>query len=182
MSEERDLKDWAIPPEKLPEYESIPPKPKVCHSTPEKDAWAKLRRSYFKTLCATRHRETIVVGVELLFLVYQSVHTVEVAVNVKLQKSRRVIGRSSSLLSDHTFKAHPMQIEGFHKRINHMDCVVLAHPIVQALRQKRQLGPIGTFDKTSHPTPPSNDGDIVTDSRVFTQPGPKADIGFPVFD
>jgi hypothetical protein len=56
-----------------------------------------------------------------------------------------------------------MQIEGFHKRIDHMDCVVLAHPIVQALRQKRQLGPIGAFDKTSHRTPPSNDRGIVTD-------------------
>src|SRR5262249_31894902 len=107
----------------------------------------------------------------LAFQTPAGLHTIEVAVNVKLQESRRVIGRSSSLLGYHTFKAHPMQIEGFHKRIDHINCVVLAYPIVQALRQKRQLGSIGAFDKTSHRTPPSNDGGIVTDSRVFTQPG-----------
>jgi hypothetical protein len=65
-----------------------------------------------------------------------------------------MIGSSSGLLGDHTFKAHPAQIEGFHECIDHMDGVVLVHPVVQAFRQQRQLGPIRAFNETSHPGSP----------------------------
>lgn len=67
-----------------------------------------------------------------------------------------------------------MQVDRFDERIDHMDRVVLAYPILQAFRQERQLGSVRTFNEASHPYPPSGNGGIVADSWLFTQPGSQA--------
>src|SRR5215471_14749109 len=77
------------------------------------------------------------------------------------------------LLGDHALKPHSMQVERLDERIDHMDRVVLAYPILQTFRQERQLGSVRAFNEASHPYPPSGNGGILADSWLFTQPGSK---------
>lgn len=48
-----------------------------------------------------------------------------------------MIGGLARLLGDHTLETHSVQIERFNKRIDHMDRIVFAYPILQAFRQER---------------------------------------------
>src|SRR5215468_4205588 len=86
-----------------------------------------------------------------------------------------MIGGPARLLGDHTLKPHSMQVERLDKRIDHMDRVVLAYPILQTFRQERQLGSVRAFNEASHPYPPSGNGGILADSWLFTQPGSLTD-------
>jgi len=82
-----------------------------------------------------------------------------------------MIAGPARLFGDYTLESHSMQVERFDKCIDHMDRIVLAYPILQTFRQERQLGSVRAFNEASHPYPPSGNGGIVPDSRLFTQPG-----------
>lgn len=79
----------------------------------------------------------------------------------------RRIGGLARLLGDHTLETHFVQIERFNKRIDHMDRIVFAYPILQAFRQERQLRSIRPFNETSHPYPPSGNGGIASQLVTF---------------
>jgi hypothetical protein len=71
--------------------------------------------------------------------------TFRIAAPLSFRKSAMV-----GLLRDHALKTHPMEIEGFHERIDHVDGIVLAYPIVQAFWQECQLRPVRASNETSH--------------------------------
>ena len=78
---------------------------------------------------------------------------VEVAVDVKLQKYRRVIRRAPGGLRLHPIETEFGQAKPLHESVNHADRVVLADPVLQAVREKRRLATIRPFNKTLHPIP-----------------------------
>ncbi|MGY4434954.1 hypothetical protein ACVWWO_007431 [Bradyrhizobium sp. F1.13.1] len=63
-----------------------------------------------------------------------------------------MIGEPARLLGDHTLKPQFMQVERLDKRIDHMDGVVLAYPILQAVRQERQLRSVRAFNEAYQET------------------------------
>jgi hypothetical protein len=80
-------------------------------------------------------------------------HPVEVAVNVKLQKNRRVIGRPARRLRLNPGKAEFSKIERGNERVDHPNRIILVNPIIEALGQKRRLTPIRSLDKALHRFP-----------------------------
>ena len=74
------------------------------------------------------------IAARLTFQAATGLHPIEITVDVKPQKNCRMIGGPTRLLGDHTLKPQSMQVERLDERIDHMDRVVLAYPILQAVR------------------------------------------------
>src|ERR1019366_9923064 len=74
-------------------------------------------------------------------------HPVEIAVDVKLQKNRGVVGRPACRCRLNACEAEIGQIESIDKGINYTNAIALLDPLIKAFRQQRPLSAIGTSTK-----------------------------------
>ena len=79
---------------------------------------------------------------------------VEIPVNIKLQKNRRVVGRPACRCRLDAFEAEISQIERIDKAINYTNGIALLDPLIEAFRQQRRLSAIGTLNEALHESPP----------------------------
>ena len=98
-------------------------------------------------------------------------HAVEVAVDVELQENRRVEGGSPSRCGLNTVEPEIGEIECVDEGVDHADGVFLVDPVVEALREKRRLPTICSFDEPLHGHPPGNRQGNHRMAALFTQPG-----------
>ncbi len=94
-------------------------------------------------------------------------HTIEIAIDVKLQQNRRVIGRPAGGLRIDAAKPQSAQIKRLDKRLNHPNPIVLSNKIIKRFREDRALAPIQTLYKPFHQHLPSNDRRIIP-SNAFS--------------
>src|SRR5258705_6723920 len=80
-------------------------------------------------------------------------HPIEVAVNVKLQENRGMIGRPPGCLRFHSCEPKLEKIERLDERVDRSNRVILIHPVIEAFGQKRRLPAIRALDKALHPIP-----------------------------
>ena len=80
-------------------------------------------------------------------------HPVEIAVDVKLQKNRGVVGRPACRCRLDAFEAEIGQIERVDKAIHHTNAIALLDPLIEAFRQQRRLSAIGTLNEPLHELP-----------------------------
>src|ERR1700716_4302342 len=80
-------------------------------------------------------------------------HPIEVAVNVKLQENRGMIGRPPGHLRLHPCEPQLGKIERLHKRIDHTNRIILVDPVIEAFGQQRRLTARHPFNKPPHPLP-----------------------------
>jgi len=81
------------------------------------------------------------------------VDPIEIAVDVKLQQNRWVIGGTAGLGGLYALEAQLGQIERLHERIDCANRIALIDKIVEAFRQQRRLTPISPRDKALHRSP-----------------------------
>ena len=91
-----------------------------------------------------------------------------------------MVGRSAGRLGVHPFKAQLFQIELLDESIDNPDRVLPGYLVFQPAREQCVLRPFLTLHEPRHPKlPPRPCRDFSRRwpslSRVFTQPGPKAD-------
>ena len=79
---------------------------------------------------------------------------IEIPVNVKLQKNRRVVGRPPCRCRLDAFEAEIGQIERVDKAINHTNGIALLDRLIETFRQQRRLSAIGTLNEALHELPP----------------------------
>ena len=79
-------------------------------------------------------------------------HPVEIAVDVKLQKNRGVVGRPACRCRLDAFEAEISQIERVDKAINYTNRIALLDPL--SFWQQRRLSAIGTLNEALHESPP----------------------------
>src|SRR5262249_15090539 len=80
-------------------------------------------------------------------------HTIKVAVDVKLQQHRWVIGRPAGRLRINANEPKISQIEPVDKNVNDTYRIVLVDPILQALRKQRGLSSILALNEAFHLIP-----------------------------
>ncbi len=95
-------------------------------------------------------------------------HPVEIAVDVKLQQKRRVIGRPARGLRIDTAKPQAAQIKSLDKGLDHPDRIVLRNKIFKRFRKERDLTAIQTLDKALHHKLPTNPGESYQHPRFYT--------------
>jgi hypothetical protein len=66
-----------------------------------------------------------------------------------------MVGRPPRRLGNRTAEAQPWKVQRLYESLYHMDRIVIAHPVIQALGQKGHLGPICASHETFHQIPPS---------------------------
>src|SRR6201988_553107 len=81
---------------------------------------------------------------------------VEVAVNVDLQHSARLIGRTSGRFWNHTVKAQLPEIQLIDKHVDHPHRVVLSNVVIQILGKQNALYTVFNLDEARHLTPGAN--------------------------
>ena len=100
---------------------------------------------------------------------------IEIAVDVELQQHRRMVRRPASCLGINPAEPKLGQIELVDKDVDHANRIILANPILQALRKQRVLPAIRALNKALHLIPsqiaPGSYCENHIDQRVFTQPG-----------
>ena len=69
------------------------------------------------------------------------------------------------------------QVQRLDKGFDHLNWIVLIHPILEAFGQKGTLRAVDAFNETTHPILPHLNGKTLPDSRVSTQPGSEAEVG-----
>ena len=80
-------------------------------------------------------------------------HPIEVAVDVKLQENRGMIGRPPGRLRLHPCEPEFGKIERIDERIDHTNRIILVDPVIEAFGQQRRLPAIRSLDKALHPIP-----------------------------
>jgi hypothetical protein len=80
-------------------------------------------------------------------------HPIEVAVNVKLQKNRGMIGRPPRYLRLHPCEPELGKIERIDERVDYPNRIILVDPVIKAFGQQRRLPAIRAFDKALHSIP-----------------------------
>src|SRR5262249_18636946 len=80
-------------------------------------------------------------------------HAIEVAIDVKLQQHRWMIGRPAGRLRINANEPKISQIEPVDKNVNDTNPIVLVDPILQALRKQRALSSILALNEALHLIP-----------------------------
>src|SRR5215469_14209271 len=88
-------------------------------------------------------------------------HSVQIAVDVKLQESRRMVSRPPRLRRVNSVEFEIAEIECFDKRLDHANRIILVDPIVQAFRKQRTLATVRSPDKALHPIPRKSRGNRI---------------------
>jgi antitoxin component of MazEF toxin-antitoxin module len=86
-------------------------------------------------------------------------HAVEIAIDVELEQDRWMIGRPTRRRRGHTLKAEIAEIKPVNKDVDGANRIVVADPIVEALRQQRRLAPIRPGNEPLHRVPPDSAGE-----------------------
>src|ERR1700730_14760297 len=79
--------------------------------------------------------------------------SVEIAVDIELQQSRRMISGPPSLRRLDPFELEFSEIERIDERVDHSNRIVLVDPVVQALRKQRTLSAIRPLNEALHSIP-----------------------------
>jgi hypothetical protein len=66
------------------------------------------------------------------------------------------------------FKANRRQIQLIYEHIDDVDGAIFSDIIVDARGQKKLLATVTSFDETTYPTPPDDEGDHTTSGRFHT--------------
>ena len=80
---------------------------------------------------------------------------IEVAVDIDLEQSSRVIRRPTAGGTIGGLKAQFAQIEGFDEGIDHPHWVVFVDVVFQPIREQKPLGTINSIDESLHAEHPS---------------------------
>ena len=80
-------------------------------------------------------------------------HPIEVAVNVKLQENRGMIGRPPRQLRFDPYESQFEKIERLDESVDHTNRIILVDPVIQAFGQQCRLPAIRALDKAPHPIP-----------------------------
>jgi len=83
-------------------------------------------------------------------------NAIEIAVEVDLQKRRRMIGGPTGHLRHNTRKAQPPQIQLVDKHVDRPHRIVFTYVIVEELGQQNALPAVRPFDKALHQEPRLN--------------------------
>ena len=97
-----------------------------------------------------------------------------------------MIGRATGARRLGTGKAKPLEVKRFDECLHDPNDIVFCNVVVQMLGKENTLAAVGSFDKALHPTLLMASDELLTRQkksrlhlgRVFTQPGPKADLQF----
>ena len=77
-------------------------------------------------------------------------HAVEIAVDVDFEQDRGVVCRSPRGRGVNTLNPQFAQVKLIDEDLDHLDGIVLADEVIQALGQQRSLGSALTLDETLH--------------------------------
>lgn len=97
---------------------------------------------------------------------------VQVAVDEELHQNRRVIARATGSGGHTTLETERQKIELLDEEVDDTNQVILADPVLQTIREKRDLVSVDAADETRHPGLPLPRGSLPRDS-VSTQPRPR---------
>lgn len=97
---------------------------------------------------------------------------VQVAVDEELQQHSRMVARATGSGGHTTLETERRKIELLDEEVDDTDQVILADPVLQTIREKRDLVSVDAIDETCHPGLPLPCGSLPRDS-VSTQPRPR---------
>jgi hypothetical protein len=82
-----------------------------------------------------------------------------------------MVARATGSGGHTTLEAERRKIEFLDEEVDNSNKVILANPVLEAIREKRDLFPVNTIDETRDPSLPLPCGSLPRNS-VFTQPRP----------
>ncbi len=86
-------------------------------------------------------------------------YPVEIAVDVKLQQDRRMVGWPARGFRIDTTEPQTAQIKPLDKGLDHTNRIVLRNKVFKRFRKQRPLAAIQTLDKALHHKLPANPGE-----------------------
>ena len=79
---------------------------------------------------------------------------VQIAVDEELQQHSRMVAWATGSGGHTTLEAERRKIKLLDEEVDDTDQVILADPVLKAIREKRDLFPVDAVDKTRHPCLP----------------------------
>ena len=87
-----------------------------------------------------------------------------------------MVSRPARVRWSRAVEAQRRQVQRLDEGVDHLNRVVLIHPVLKAFGEKGTLRTVGSFDETTHPILPHLNGKNLPDSRVSTQPGSEVPV------
>ena len=100
---------------------------------------------------------------------------VQITVDEELQQHSRMVARATGSGGHTTLEAERRKIKLLDKEVDDTDQVILADPVLETIRKKRDLFPVDAIDETRHPCLPLPCESLPRNS-VSTQPRPIAAV------